>query len=71
MVHHLTYLVGLPYHGSPDVFYYLGSTPHTLPKSINVDIVWPTSLVGGCVGGLEGGRWAEGCTGSEFGCGWT
>ena len=40
---------------SPDVFY-----PHTVPKSIDIDVRRPISLVGG-----------ERPGGSEFGCGWT
>ena len=39
---------------SPDVFY-----PDTLPKSINIDMGWPTSLIGGDRPG-----------GSKLRCGW-
>ena len=55
----LACLAGVRYHGSPMMF----STwlkPTHLPKSIDIDIGWPTSLVGG-----------ERPGGSEFGCGWT
>jgi len=44
-----TYLAGLPYHGSPLIFP-TGSqptNPSPTPRSIDIDIGWPTSLVGG------------------------
>jgi len=55
----LVYLAGVRYHGSPMMFSTC-QNPHTLPKSIDIDTGWPTSLVGG-----------ERPGGSEFGCGWT
>jgi len=46
----LAYLVGLPHHGSPLLFATFPKTrtqPHAHPKSVDIGVVWPTSLVGG------------------------
>jgi len=41
MVHLLAYLAGLPHHGSPLLFPTCPQ-PYTCPKSININMGWPT-----------------------------
>jgi hypothetical protein len=56
MARFLAYLAGPPHHGLPSHFL-PAPNPHARPKSIEIDMGWPTSLTGG-----------ERPGGDEFGC---